>query len=67
MLGREESHWESSEVTAALQLGREGDEQEVSKCQRVNCILSLQVAVMVSAFTMGEVGGASYNLCPPDD
>lgn len=67
MLGREGSPRESSEVTAALQMGREGDVQEESKCQRVNRILSLQVTVIISAFTMGEVGGVSYNLCSSDD
>lgn len=67
MLGREGSPQESSEVTATLQMGREEDVQEVSKCQRVNCILSLQVTVIISAFTMGEVEGVSYNLCPSDD
>lgn len=48
-------------------MGREGDVQEESKCQRVNRILSLQVTVIISAFTMGEVGGVSYNLCSSDD
>lgn len=59
VLGGGESHWKSSEATAALQMGREG---MYKKCQKVTddkCMLSLQVTVIILALAMSEVGGAS--------